>query len=127
MAQLNFLLVDDEPYLTTLVAQALTKRGDLATIANNGRDAMALATSQRFDLIVSDFQMPICNGLELATQLRQAPKTANIPVILLTARGHRITPTMQAATNIKWIVSKPFSMRELLTRIDEVFKESLAA
>jgi DNA-binding response OmpR family regulator len=127
MAKLRVLLVDDEPYLTALVAQALTKRGDSARITCNGREALAATANEAFDLVITDYQMPVCTGLELATQLKAAPFTANTPVIMLTARGHRISPTEQARTNIKWIVAKPFSMRELLMRIDETFNESAAA
>ncbi|HEV7298861.1 MAG TPA: response regulator [Tepidisphaeraceae bacterium] len=127
MSNRHFLLVDDEAYLTTLVAQALKKRGDTVEVARDGNLAIAAVRQRRPDLIITDYQMPNCDGLTMATRLRQSPETMHIPLIMLSGRGHRITPAEQAQTNIQRILEKPFSMRELMTVLDEVLATHAAA
>lgn len=127
MAALRILLVDDEPYLTSLVAQALQKRGDNPEVARDGNAGLAAARRARPDLIVTDLQMPGCDGLTMAKQLKQDAQTADVPLIMLSARGHRVPPSEQGQTNIRSIVAKPFSMKQLLAQIDEVLAERNAA
>jgi CheY-like chemotaxis protein len=76
------------------------------------------------DLICSDFQMPLMSGLELAERLKATAETAHIPILMLTARGHRITPTQLAQTNIRTMLAKPFSARELVAKLQEVAFEA---
>jgi len=79
-----------------------------------------MARESRFDLIVSDFQMPLLSGFDLCVRLREEPKTAQIPVIMLTARGHRLAASQLAQTNIKHLLPKPFSTKDLLTKVEEI-------
>jgi DNA-binding response OmpR family regulator len=127
MNRKRILIVDDEPYLTSLVAQALKKRGHAPEVARDGKLGLAAARREPADLIITDFQMPACDGLSMAKQLKASSETADVPIIMLTGRGHRISPTEQAQTNIKAMVPKPFSMRELLARVDETLQENKAA
>ena len=72
--------------------------------------------------------MPLMNGLELAEKLRDTLETAHIPVLMLTSRSHRITPTQLIDSNIRAILGKPFSTRELLAKLQEVaFEMGIAA
>ena len=115
----NILIVDDELHITQLLSFKLRKCGASVTTANNGCDAYDLACREHPELILSDFLMPILNGFDLAVKLRENADTASIPLLLLTARGHKLTPGELARTNICEVIAKPFSVRELLVRISE--------
>jgi CheY-like chemotaxis protein len=114
------LLVDDELYVTAVVSQQLRRRGFEVIMASDGPEALALVQDRRPDLIVSDFQMVPMSGLEMAVQLRQNPATSTIPIILLTAREHLLNSSELTNTNIRCILSKPFSIKEVVGKIEHL-------
>jgi CheY-like chemotaxis protein len=114
------LIADDEAYLTQILAFTIERGGAKVLVARNGQELCALAEQHKPDLIVSDYQMPIMDGLSACTQMRQNPATANIPVIMLTARGHKLSPAELAQTNIRLLLPKPFSAKDLLAKIQEI-------
>ena len=116
----SILLVDDELHITQLLSFKLRKCGLSVTTARNGQEAYELACRDHPDLILTDFQMPVLNGLELAVRLCENDATTDIPLLLLTALGHKLTPGELARTNVREVIAKPFSVRELLTRITEL-------
>jgi CheY-like chemotaxis protein len=114
------LVTDDEPHIRHMLDYKLKKTGFAVITAGNGREAFDLARARRPDVIVSDYQMPVCDGLELAMRLKDDPATAKIPVLLLTARGHKVSASDLAKTNIKALMPKPFSPRELIAQIADL-------
>jgi two-component system phosphate regulon response regulator PhoB len=119
MKRTSILLVDDEPYLTFMVGSRLRERGADVRIAANGEEALRMAREQRPDLVITDFQMLRMSGLDLAKTLRSQNETADVPIIMLTSRAHRVSPQELAATCIKHLVAKPFSFRELVPLVAE--------
>jgi CheY-like chemotaxis protein len=81
-----------------------------------------LAGKHQPDLIITDYQMPLLSGLELCVKLRNDPRTEQIPVILLTARGFSLDKEDLANTNIRKVHPKPFSPRELLRCVQEMIQ-----
>src|SRR3712207_3489104 len=81
------LVVDDEADLVTLVRYNLEKEGFRVAEAGDGEEALLVATEQLPSLILLDWMLPLTSGVEVCRQLRRNPKTRDIPVILLTARG----------------------------------------
>jgi CheY-like chemotaxis protein len=118
MNKRRIMLADDESYITSVLAAKLESLGDAVDVVANGEEGFLTACEILPDLIVSDFQMPLCSGYEMAVKLRENPATSSIPVILLTARGHLLSAEELAKTNIKKVLDKPFSARELLGHID---------
>jgi CheY-like chemotaxis protein len=116
----TILIADDELYLTQILAFNIEKTGAKVIVAKNGQELCALAEQHKPDLIVSDYQMPIIDGLKACIQLRLTPATANIPVIMLTARGHKLSSEELAQTNIRLVVPKPFSAKDLIAKIREI-------
>ena len=116
----RILLVDDESYVTSLLASKLERLGDEVHIANDGAEAFELALQIVPDLIVTDFQMPIMSGFELGCRLKLDPITAQIPLIMLTAREHLLSPSDLLKTNVRQLLSKPFSAKELITKIEDI-------
>lgn len=114
----TILIADDEPHIRHLVGGKLRNAGYTVIEASNGQDALALAREHRPDLIVTDYQMPVMSGFEMSQQL-QAADTAEIPIILLTARGHKICLSELAQTGIRMVMDKPFSPRQLLENVQE--------
>ncbi len=119
MQRTSILLVYDEPYLTFMVGSRLRERGAEVRIASNGEEALRMAQEQRPDLVITDFQMPRVSGLDMAKAMRARNETADVPIIMLTSRAHRVSPQELAATSIKHLVAKPFSFRELVPLVAE--------
>jgi signal transduction histidine kinase len=86
--------------------------------AVNGEEGCRLAIKERPDLIVSDVMMPVMSGLQMLAVLRDLPETADIPVILLTARQEISEKVEGLSTGANDYLGKPFSPRELLARIE---------
>lgn len=118
----KLLLADDEPYVTSVLSSRLATRFDDVLIATDGDDAFTLAVADADvpALVISDFQMPGCSGFELASRLKADSRTASVPVLLLTARGHLLSDDELAKTNIQKILAKPFSLREVVAAVDEI-------
>ena len=120
MTDKRALVVDDEIHIVQVVAIKLRNNGFEVTTAENGAVALELAKSTKPDIIVTDFQMPVMTGLELIENLRQDSETADIPVVMLTARGFAIEDEKAKELKISAFLSKPFSPRELLAKVEEI-------
>jgi CheY-like chemotaxis protein len=118
--QLRVLVVDDEPCLSEVVAHSLRKAGYEVNIAADGEEGVDVATRWLPDLIVSDFQMPGLTGIEMCAKLHRDPRTRRVPVIMLTARGHRLGPAELAGTAVCDMLAKPFSAKQLLGKVQEI-------
>jgi CheY-like chemotaxis protein len=114
------LIADDETHIIHVVAIKLRNNGYDVTSAENGAEAYQLACQENPDIIVTDFQMPIMTGLELVDKLRANIQTKDIPVILLTARSFAVTKEQQDSLGISACLSKPFSPKELLKKIEDI-------
>ncbi len=123
---LTILITDDEPHVIQVVGLKLRTEGYQVLEASFGTHALELAQAHIPDLIVTDFQMPAMTGLELATKLKTDPTTAHIPIIMITARGHKIAAEERALTNIQAMMPKPFSPRALLTLVNEILGDGTA-
>ncbi|HWB53216.1 MAG TPA: response regulator [Tepidisphaeraceae bacterium] len=117
---LSILIADDEAFLLHILAEKIGRVGHRITTASDGQQAFDLASQIIPDLIITDFQMPVMTGLEMSTKLRQQLNTANIPILLVTARGHRVESNELACTNIVAVIAKPFSTKELLAKVEQL-------
>ena len=116
----SILIVDDEPHVVHVVGFKLKAAGFKVETATNGKDAYERACAVRPALIITDYQMPGGSGLELATRLRRNADTADTPLIMLTARGHLASLSELVDTNIRSLLAKPFSPRNLLKKVQEL-------
>jgi CheY-like chemotaxis protein len=114
------LVADDESHILHVVSLKLQNAGYRVVTARDGREAMELAQQERPDLIITDYHMPEMSGLELCQRLKQEQATADIPAILLTARGYGLDPRDTQRGGIRCMLSKPFSPRQLLSLVNEV-------
>lgn len=112
------LVVDDEPHIVHVVALKLRNAGLEVITAADGEQAYEIACKERPDIVITDLQMPYMTGLELCEKLRANPDTRDTPALLLTARGHALSKEDLSRTNIAEVLAKPFSPREILTRVE---------
>ncbi|MDI6746806.1 MAG: phosphate regulon transcriptional regulator PhoB [Rhodocyclaceae bacterium] len=118
----SILVVEDEPAIQALIATNLRRHGHAVSAALDAEDAMRQIKAALPDLILLDWMLPGMSGLECARQLRADPRTRQLPIIMLTARGEehdRVTGLESGADDY---VTKPFSPRELLARIQAVLR-----
>lgn len=114
------LLADDEVHITCVVSQRLRGAGFEVAAARDGEEAFELACKTRPDLIITDLQMPRLSGLELAMRLKRTPQTVTTPLVMLTARGYILDEAALAQTNIRRVLPKPFSARDVLAIATEL-------
>lgn len=120
MSGKKVLVADDEVHIVHVVAIKLRNNGYEVVTASNGAEAFELVCSEKPDIIVTDFQMPLMTGLELIGKIRQNEATKDIPAILLTARSFAIEDEQKQDLQISACLSKPFSPKELLENIEDI-------
>ena len=118
------LIVEDEADLVTLLRYNLEKEGFRTIAAGDGEEALLLAAEQSPNLILMDWMMPLMSGLEACRQLRRNPKTRDVPVIMLTARGEEEDRVRGLNSGADDYISKPFSPTELLARVRAVLRRA---
>jgi two-component system phosphate regulon response regulator PhoB len=123
----TILIVDDEPHVIHVVRLKFEQCRVQVITANNGKRGYELACEHRPDLVVTDFEMPGGTGLEMAKSMRVNETTAEIPIIMLTARGHRAPLAEIAETSVRSVLAKPFSPRHLVKKADELLGGVLLA
>jgi len=115
------LIVDDEMDLQLVLGKALTKEGYSVITAYNGNNALVLLESECPDLIILDRVLGDMPGEELAVILRETPKTANIPIIFLSALFSKTDEIEKEEFFRDYMVfTKPYNIKELLTAIESL-------
>ena len=116
------LVVEDEDALATLLQYNLEKEGYQVSVAGDGEDALIQAEETTPDLVLVDWMLPKVSGIEVCRRLRGRQETANVPIIMLTARGEETDRVRGLDTGADDYVVKPFSMTELFARIRAVLR-----
>lgn len=115
MTKAKILVVDDEPGVRDMLADALRMQGYFTDVAGDGHAALREIHEGSFDLVISDVNMPKLNGFELLVRMRATGNET--PVILLTARGDRADVAVGFRAGADDYVTKPFGLEELLLRV----------
>lgn len=121
---MKVLTVDDEPDILNLLGYNLKKAGYEVIEATDGREAIELAKERLPDLILLDIMLPNMEGTEALKHLKREPVTADIPVIMLTAKGEEIDRVLGFELGAEDYITKPFSPRELILRVKAVLKRT---
>lgn len=114
------LVCDDESHIVHVVSLKLRNAGYDVVTAEDGVEGLERAKQQPPNLLITDYQMPRMNGVELCAAFRREPTLASIPALMLTARGFRLDPLEVRQARIADVLSKPFSPREVLRRVQEL-------
>lgn len=118
------LVVDDEPAICDTICTSLEMAGYQTRKAANGQIALQMIFNEQPDLAILDWMMPMMSGIELTTRIKRDPLTAEIPIILLTARSVEEDKIRGLEAGADDYVVKPFSPRELTARVKAVLRRS---
>lgn len=117
----KILAVDDEKHIVRLVQINLLKEGYEVVTATNGREAVEAVAQHKPDLIVMDVMMPELDGFGALEILKADPKTAGIPVIMLTAKAQDADVFKGWQSGADLYLTKPFNPSELITFVKRIF------
>lgn len=115
---LNILLVEDDKDLNSLTSSYLKNSGYSVTSVFNGLDALKVFEEEKFDLILSDIMMPLCDGYEFAKEIRMF--NSQIPIIFMSARDDKPSKQLGYKVGIDDYITKPFDLDELVFKINAI-------
>ena len=116
--QRRILVVDDEPLVCDAVKMMLNFDGHVVETANSGKDALAMLAKAQFDLVITDFEMPVMKGDELAAAIKS--RAPNQRVVMITAYAEMIEASGKRLTGVDYIISKPFLLENLREAVVKV-------
>lgn len=120
----KILIVEDREDIAELIQHHLEKAGYKTCFAKNGKDALDLIQTEKLDLIILDLMLPKINGLDVLKQIKQNEKTKEIPVIIESAKSDDEDVILGLKLGAEDYVTKPFSPKVLLARIQKVLERS---
>jgi two-component system phosphate regulon response regulator PhoB len=121
---MNILIVDDDPDIRELVAFKLRQVGYGVRVEKDGESGLFAAVEEQPDLVLLDVMMPKISGIEMSRRLREDERTANIPIILITAKAREADVQRGFAAGANDYIVKPFSPRDLVSRVESMLAAS---
>src|SRR5437763_8786188 len=123
---MRVLIVEDEPDIRDLLAFHLEREGYQVARSRAGAEALRHVQTSLPDLVLLDLMLPEVDGLEVCRRLRQDPRTAALPIVMLTAKGEEVDRILGLELGADDYIVKPFSPREVVARIRAVLRRSRA-
>ena len=118
----KIMVVDDEEDIRELIIYNLKKDGFTVSSASDGEEALKQIRAGHVDLLVLDLMLPGIQGMELCRTVRNNPKTKDLPIIMLTAKGEEVDRILGLEIGADDYITKPFSPRELVARVKAVLR-----
>lgn len=118
------LAIDDEEHILELLAYNLENNGFKVLTAGSGEEGLETLKKEKVDLILLDIMLPGIDGMEMLKRLRKNPDTADLPVIMLTAKSEEINKVLGLEVGADDYISKPFGIYELVARVKAVLRRS---
>lgn len=119
---INVLIVDDFASMRRIISTCLKQLGfNYLFEAIDGEDALRILGKRKVGLIVSDWNMPKMNGLELLKFVRADDKHKHIPFLMLTTEGHKENVVEAVQAGVSNYIVKPFTLETLKTKLDKIF------
>jgi two-component system, chemotaxis family, chemotaxis protein CheY len=123
MASIKFLVVDDSLTMRRIVINTLKTIGyDTVVEAVDGKDAMAKILSEGADFLITDWNMPEMNGLELSKWVRNSSNVQGMPILMVTTRGNKEDVIEAMKMRVNNYIVKPFTAQGLKEKIDQILK-----
>jgi two-component system phosphate regulon response regulator PhoB len=120
----RILVVEDEKDLQEVISYNLRQAGHAVSVVSNGRDALAAVADYRPDILLLDLMLPDLSGIEVCRKLKGETATREIPIIMVTAKGDEVDRVVGFELGADDYVVKPYSLRELLLRVDAVLRRT---
>lgn len=118
----KILIVDDEQHIVELLSYNLEKEGFSTVKAYDGEAAFGMVRSEKPSLMILDIMMPKMNGFDVCKAIRRNPETANLPIIMLTAKANEVDKIIGLEIGADDYVTKPFSIQELIARVRTILR-----
>jgi CheY-like chemotaxis protein len=118
----RILVVDDEPFVSDAVKMMLTFDGHKVDTASSGQEALALFEKGKYDLIITDYAMPVMKGDELAMTIKA--RTPDQPIVLITAYAEMLKASRHPLSGVDFVISKPFLLENLRDAINRATSAS---
>jgi two-component system alkaline phosphatase synthesis response regulator PhoP len=118
----KILVVDDELDIANLLSYNLEKEGFKTVKAYDGEAALKMVKTQKPDLVILDLMLPKINGLDVCRSLRRNMETANLPIIMLTAKADEVDKIIGLENGADDYITKPFSIKELIARVRSILR-----
>jgi DNA-binding response OmpR family regulator len=119
----RILVIDDEPHIRRVLSTVLDAHGFRVSSAADGARGLAAFHAGTADLVILDLMLPDANGLEILSKIRASSSRPDTPVIILTAKGQDTDREAAMAGGANDFMTKPFSPKKLIARIDEILAE----
>jgi DNA-binding response OmpR family regulator len=120
----RILVVDDDENILSLERTILEQKGFDVTTAGGGEEALRVLRKDAFDLVLLDVMMPDKDGFEVCRQIKQEPRTKNLPVIFLTAKGGGDALAEGFDSGAVMYINKPFTANKLLTIVKTMLEQA---
>ena len=122
----KILLVEDEKNIVKIITYNLEREGFQVSVARDGAEALEKARKETPDLVLLDLMLPKIDGMDVCRRLREDPKTARLPIIMVTAKTQETDRVLGLELGADDYLPKPFSPRELVARVRAVLRRSQA-
>ena len=116
------LIVEDEADIVTLLQYNIEKEGFRTLVATDGEEALVTIKETTPNIVLLDWMLPHTSGIEVCRQMRRNPRTRDVPIIMLTARGEEADKVRGLNAGADDYIAKPFSTTELMARIRAVLR-----
>jgi len=120
----KILIVDDEQDIVELISYNLEKEGFSTIKAYDGVSIFNVISTKKPDLLILDLMLPGMNGLDICKKIRANPATADLPIIMLTAKGDELDKIIGLEIGADDYITKPFSVKELIARVRTILRRS---
>ena len=117
---MKILIVEDDLNIPTLLQNIFTEESYIVETANNGEDGKYLASTSNYDVIILDWMLPVLSGIEILEYLRK--QNLQTPILMLTAKGDIDDKVKGLQTGADDYLSKPFSNKELIARVEALHR-----
>ena len=122
MPRQRILIVEDDSNISQLIEYNMKKAGYKCTVAFTGEEGLKILDKEPIDLIILDIMLPKTDGFEVCKKIRKDEKLANVPIIILTAKGEEVERVVGFELGADDYIVKPFSTRELILRVKAVLR-----
>ncbi|MCH4889502.1 response regulator transcription factor [Acidaminobacter sp. JC074] len=118
----KILIIEDDDHIIELLKFNVENNGYEVDVAMDGREGLNKAINDLPDLILLDLMLPSIDGIDICKKLKSKDRTKDIPIIMLTAKGHETDKILGLEIGADDYITKPFSVRELMTRVKVIFR-----
>jgi len=122
----KILIVDDEPLIRELILQIIDEIEDIeihAIEASDGVEGLELIRKEKPDIVLLDIMMPRMSGFEICRILQKEPPSWKMKVVMLTAKGQEIDKQTAKELGVKWYITKPFKIDDIIKLLREIAEE----